>query len=73
MNNNNIDFDSAAHTIKQDGSYLHQQDDLWGLYDNGDSPNNPVIPYIFETRNELIIWYFDDMGWDINLHQLHLT
>jgi|GEM_PF-6248345 len=71
MNLDNIDFDSAIHTIYQDGSYLHFSDGLWGLYDFGESPDNPVVPYIFNTRDELIIWYFQDMGWNINLYLIH--
>lgn len=67
-NFDHIDFDSAAHTIHQDGSYLYQQDGLWGLFDFGESPDNPVVPYIFKTRDELIHWYFQDMGWDIHFH-----
>jgi len=73
MNLDKIDFDSAAYTINQDGSYLNQQDGLWGLYDFGDSPDNPVVPYIFNTRDELIIWYFQDMSWDIPLYLIHLS
>ena len=66
MNIDNIDFDSAASAINEDSSYLHQQDGLWGLYDFGESPDNPVVPYIFSTRNELILWYFNDMDWDLS-------
>ena len=47
MNLENIDFNSAAYAINQDGSYLHFSDGLWGLYDFGESPDNPVVPYIF--------------------------
>ena len=67
-NNSNLDFDSAVYAINQDGSYLHQQDGLWGLYDFGESIDNPVVPYIFPTKNELILWYFQYMDWDITLH-----
>jgi len=73
MNTDNIDFDSAASVIHNDGSFLHQQDGLWGLYDFGESPDNPIVPYIFKTRDELILWYFDDMHWDIHLYVLHLS
>ncbi|MCC0175806.1 hypothetical protein I4641_02270 [Waterburya agarophytonicola K14] len=73
MNLDNIDFNSAAYTINLDGSYLHQKDSLWGLYDFGDSPDNPIVPYTFPTRNELILWYFKDMGWNINLYLIHLS
>lgn len=62
MNTDCIDFDSAAYAINRDGSYLAQQNGLWGLYDFGESPDNPVVPYIFKTRNRLILWYFNDMG-----------
>ena len=71
MNLDNIDFDSAAYTINQDGSYLHQQNELWGLYDFGESPNNPIVPYIFKTKKELILWYFDDMAWDLRVHSIN--
>ena len=45
MNSENIDFNSALDTINQDGSYLAQQDGLWGLFD--DYKNDPVVPYTF--------------------------
>lgn len=64
--NNNIDFDSALYAINQDGSYLHQQDGLWGLFDHGESLDNPVVLYTFRSQEELILWYFNDMGWDIH-------
>lgn len=65
-----VDLDSAASAINQDGSYLHQKNGLWGLYDNGESPHNPVVPYSFQTPADLILWYFDDMGWDLTPHKL---
>lgn len=60
-----IDFDDAEYAINQDGSYLAQKDDLWGLYDN-DEPDDPIVDYKYESKEELIKWYFEDMGWDIN-------
>ncbi len=63
-----IDFDDAEYAINQDGSYLGQKDDLWGLYDN-DEPDDPIVDYEYQSKEELIKWYFDDMGWDINEHR----
>ena len=63
-----INFDSAEDAINQDGSFLAQKDGLWGLFDDYE-PENPVVPYQFSTKEELIRWYFDDMGWnDLHLH-----
>lgn len=73
INTDSIDFNSAAYAINQDGSFLHQKNGLWGLYDFGESPDNPVVPYTFTTRNELILWYFQDMGWDINFYELEVS
>lgn len=63
-----IDFDSALYEINQDGSHVAQKDGLWGLYDN-DEPNNPIVDYEYETRDELIKWYFNDMSWSIDNHR----
>ena len=60
-----ISFDDAEYAINQDGSYIAQKDGLWGLYDN-DEPDSPIIDYEYETKEELINYYFDDMNWDIN-------
>ncbi len=63
-----IDYESAEYEINQDGSYLGQQDGLWGLYDN-DEPEELIVDYEYETREALIDWYFDDMSWDIDDHR----
>ncbi len=60
-----ISYDDCEYTINEDGSYLGQRNGLWGLYDNDDE-DNPIVDYEYETREALIDWYFDDMGWDIN-------
>ncbi|MEM8719007.1 MAG: hypothetical protein AAGE84_06815 [Cyanobacteria bacterium P01_G01_bin.39] len=60
-----ISFDNAEYAINQDGSYLDQKDNLWGLYDNDDA-DNPIVDYEYESKEELIKWYFEDMGWDLN-------
>ena len=60
-----INFDDAEYAINQDGSYLTQKDNLWGLYDN-DEREAPIVDYEYESKEELIKWYFDDMDWDIN-------
>ena len=63
-----IDYEAAEYEINQDGSCLNQKNGLWGLYDNND-PDEPIVDYEYETRNELIQDYFDDRGWDINEHR----
>jgi len=63
-----ISFDDAEYVINQDGSYLGQKDDLWGLYDNDDH-DSPIVDYEYESKEELIQWYFEDMSWDINQHR----
>ena len=60
-----IDFDEAEYAIKEDGSYLGQKNNLWGLYDN-DEPDDPIVDYEYETKEQLIKGYFEDMSWDIN-------
>ena len=60
-----INFDDAEYAINQDGSYLAQKNNLWGLYDN-DEPDDPIVDYEYESKEELIKWYFEDMSWDIN-------
>lgn len=64
-----VDFDSALYEINQDGSYVEEQNGLWGLYDNGEGAENPIVDYEYETREELIEYYFDDMGWDLEQHR----
>ena len=39
-----INFDDAEYAINQDGSYLAQKNNLWGLYDN-DEPDDPIVDY----------------------------
>ena len=63
-----IDYEAAEYEINQDGSYLNQKEGLWGLYDN-DEPDNPIVNYEYESKEELIEWYFNDMGWDIDDHR----
>lgn len=63
-----VSYDDAEYAINQDGSYLGQKDDLWGLYDNDDH-DSPIVDYEYETREQLIKWYFEDMSWDINEHR----
>ncbi len=60
-----INYDDAEYAINQDGSYLSQKDGLWGLYDN-DEQDSPIVDYEYETKEELIDYYFDDMGWSLN-------
>lgn len=62
-----IDFDSAEYAINQDGSFLAQKGGLWGLFDDFE-PEVPIAPCTFKTRDELISWYFDDMGWNLYHH-----
>lgn len=45
MNTDRIDFDSAAHAINQDSTYFAQQDNLCGLYDFGESPDNSIVSF----------------------------
>ena len=59
-----IDYEAAEYAINQDGSCLADKEGLWGLYDNDDS-DNPIVDYEYETKEELIEYYFDDMSWDI--------
>ena len=67
MNTKNINFNSAEDAINRDGSFLAQVNSLWGLYDNDES-ENPIVPYQFSTKEELIRWYFNDMGWNLDDH-----
>ena len=60
-----VNYDDAEYAINQDGSYLTQKDGLWGLYDNDDE-ENPVVDYEYKSKEELIEWYFDDMGWSLD-------
>jgi hypothetical protein len=66
--NGPISYDDAEYEINQDGSYLGQKDGLWGLYDN-DDPDHPIVDYEYESKEELIQWYFDDMGWCLDDHR----
>ena len=59
-----IDYEAAEYAINQDGSYLVEKEGLWGLYDNDDL-DNPIVDYQYESKRELIEYYFDDMSWDI--------
>ena len=68
MNTHNIDFNSAEYAINTDGSFLAQKRNLWGLFDDYE-PDNPIVPYTFKTKNELIQCYFDNMGWNLNEHR----
>jgi hypothetical protein len=65
-----FDFQAAEHAINQDGSFLHRKSSRWGIFDTGEVPDNPVVNYTYATKEELIIWYFEDMGWDINLYAI---
>ena len=38
------------------------------MYDN-DEPDDPIVNYEYESKEELIKWYFEDMSWDINEHR----
>ena len=60
---NKITLDEAEDIINADCSYLNQHGFLWGLYDN-DQINDPIVDYQFFSKEELIRWYFKDMGWD---------
>ena len=60
-----INYDDPEYAINQDGSYLDRKDGLWGLYDNDDA-DNPIVDYEYESKEELIKWYFEDMGWDLD-------
>ena len=60
-----INYDDAEYAINNDGSHLAQKDNLWGLYDNDDA-DNPIVNYEYETKEALIEWYFDDMGWNLS-------
>ena len=62
-----VDFDAALYEINQDGSYIDQKNGLWGLYDN-DEPSEAIVDYEYETRDELIEYYFNDMGWSLEDH-----
>ncbi len=62
-----VDHEAAEYAINEDGSYLGQRNGLWGLYDNDDE-DNPIVDYEYETKEQLIDWYFDDMCRDINAH-----
>lgn len=55
-----INYDECEIVINNDGSYLGQKNELWGLYDN-DEPDSPIVDYKYKTREELIEWYFNDM------------
>lgn len=52
-----INFTEAEYVINNDGSYLSQKNNLWGLYDN-DEIDNPVVDYKYETKEQLIEWYY---------------
>ena len=56
-----INFTEAEYVINNDGSYLGQKNNLWGLYDNGES-DNPIVDYKYETKESLIEYYFEDMS-----------
>ena len=66
-----IDYEAAEYAINQDGSYLVEKEGLWGLYDNDDL-DNPIVDYDYETKEELIEWYFDDMSWDIENYRFEV-
>jgi hypothetical protein len=68
-----IDFQAAEYAINQDGSFLHQINSRWGIFDAGESPAHPVVNYTYPTKEELIIWYFQDMGWDLNIYATFTT
>ena len=68
-----INYDECEIVINNDGSYLAQKNELWGLYDN-DEPDAPIVDYKYKTRKSLIEWYFNDMAgednkWDIELYR----
>lgn len=65
-----IDFHAAERAINQDGSFLHQVNSRWGIFDAGESPDRPVVNYTYPTKEELILWYFNDMGWDLHLYAI---
>ena len=60
-----INYDDAEYAINQDGSYLGEVNNLWGLYDNDDK-ENPIIDYQYSSKEKLISFYFDDMGWELS-------
>ncbi len=70
----NILYDKAECAIKEDGSYLEQDHNgRWGLCDYS-SHDNPIVNYTYKNREDLIDWYFKDIGWNIDdfrTSQLH--
>ena len=55
-----INYDECEIVINNDGSYLAQKNELWGLYDN-DDPGEAIVNYEYKTRKSLIEYYFNDM------------
>ena len=50
-----VDYEAAEYEINQDGSYLAEQEELSGLYDN-DEPEVLIIEYERKSKKKLIDW-----------------